>query len=170
MLSIHLKKQLRKVLAYDVEINPVASRLSRYQPLFFRCGGRLRNSIYSASDRILGLHLVKNARLPVLKPVTISGNLTNGKNVTFTFELGDGSLSLQPADQPQIRHIYDQPGSYIVSMEATNPVTGSITVSEVRETKPQGNQKKRTNVFFCWRWTALQMLSKCLNKLFYRRR
>ena len=99
-----------------------------------RCGGRLRNSIYSASERILGLKLVKNGRLPVLRPVTISGNLTNGVNVTFTFILGDGSRSQNPSDQLKVDHIYDQPGSYIVSMQATNPITGSITVSEVRLT------------------------------------
>ena len=98
-----------------------------------RCGGRLRNSIYSASERILGLSLMNTRlmNLPVLKPVTISGNLTNGMNVTFSFDLGDGSKSLEPSNVPQVRHIYDQPGSYIVSMTATNPVTGSITVSQV---------------------------------------
>ena len=96
-----------------------------------RCGGRLRNSIYSASERILGLSLMNTCHLPVLKPVTISGNLTNGMNVTFSFDLGDGSKSLEPSNVPQVRHIYDQPGSYIVSMTATNPVTGSITVSQV---------------------------------------
>ena len=100
-----------------------------------RCGGRLRNSIYSASERILGLKLVKNGRLPVLRPVSISGNLTNGVNVTYSFILGDGSRSQKPSDQPKVDHIYDQPGSFIVSMQATNPITGSITVSEVRLTK-----------------------------------
>ena len=47
--------------------------------------------------------------------------------------LGDSSKSLEPSDVPQVHHIYDQPGSYIVSMTATNPVTGSITVSQVRK-------------------------------------
>ena len=87
--------------------------------------------MYSASERILGLSFVKTGRLPVLEPVTISGNMVNGLNVTFSFKLGDGSETLEPLDEPQIRHIYDQPGSYVVSMEATNPITGSITVSEV---------------------------------------
>lgn len=96
-----------------------------------RCGGRLRNSIYSASERILGLSLIKSGPLPVLKPVTISGKMINGMNVTFTFSLGDGSRTLQPVDNPQVHHIYDQPGSYIVSMTATNLVTGSITVTKV---------------------------------------
>lgn len=57
--------------------------------------------------------------------------MINGLNVTFSFKLGDGSETLEPSEQSQIRHIYDQPGSYVVSMEATNPITGSITVSEV---------------------------------------
>ena len=57
--------------------------------------------------------------------------MINGLNVTFSFKLGDGSETLEPSEEPQIRHIYDQPGSYVVSMEATNPITGSITVSEV---------------------------------------
>ena len=57
--------------------------------------------------------------------------MVNGLNVTFSFKLGDGSETLERSEQPQIRHIYDQPGSYVVSMEATNPITGSITVSEV---------------------------------------
>ena len=98
---------------------------------FPRCGGQLRNSVYSASERILGLSLIKRGRLPVLEPVTISGSMINGLNVTFSFKLGDGSETLEPSEEPQIRHIYDQPGSYVVSMEATNPITGSITVSEV---------------------------------------
>ena len=98
---------------------------------FSRCGGHLRNSIYSASERILGLSLISTGRLPVLKPVTISGNMVNGLNVTFTFTLGDGSKTQRPSNQPIVRHIYNQPGSYIVSMEATNPVTGSVTVSQV---------------------------------------
>ena len=68
----------------------------------------------------------------MLKPVTISGNMINGMNVTFSFILGDGSQTMQPSEQPRVHHIYDQPGSYVVSMEASNPVTGSITVSEVR--------------------------------------
>ena len=91
----------------------------------------MRNSVYSASERILGLSLVKTGRLPLLEPVTISGSMVNGLNVTFSFKLGDGSETLEPSEQSQIRHIYDQPGSYVVSMEATNPITGSITVSEV---------------------------------------
>ena len=98
---------------------------------FPRCGGQLRNSVYSASERILGLSLIKRDRLPVLEPVTISGSMINGLNVTFSFKLGDGSETLEPSEEPQIRHIFDQPGSYVVSMEATNPITGSITVSEV---------------------------------------
>ena len=98
---------------------------------FARCGGQLRNSVYSASERILGLSMIKTGRLPVLEPVTISGSMINGLNVTFSFKLGDGSETLEPSEEPQIRHIYDQPGSYVVSMEATNPITGSITVSEV---------------------------------------
>ena len=57
--------------------------------------------------------------------------MINGLNVTFSFKLGDGAETLEPSEEPQIRHIYDQPGSYVVSMEATNPITGSITVSEV---------------------------------------
>ena len=101
------------------------------QLLPLRCGGRLRNSIYSASERILGLSLIKRGRLPVLKPVTISGNIVNGMNVTFSFILGDGSRTMEPSDRPEVRHIYDQPGSYTVSVEATNPITGSIMASEV---------------------------------------
>ncbi|XP_020613568.1 uncharacterized protein LOC110051836 [Orbicella faveolata] len=57
--------------------------------------------------------------------------MVNGLNVTFAFKLGDGSETLEPSEEPLIRHIYDQPGSYVVSMEATNPITGSITVSEM---------------------------------------
>ena len=59
--------------------------------------------------------------------------MINGLNVTFSFTLGDGSQTLELSKQPQVHHIYDQPGSYIVSMEATNPITGSIVVSQVRK-------------------------------------
>ncbi|PFX20690.1 Polycystic kidney disease and receptor for egg jelly-related protein [Stylophora pistillata] len=98
---------------------------------WLRCGGERKISIYSASERILGLSLMNTGHLQVLKPVTISANLTNGMNVTFSFTLGDGSKSLEPSKVPQVRHIYDQPGSYIVSMTATNLVTGSVTVSQM---------------------------------------
>ena len=113
---------------------------------FPRCGGRLRNSIYSASERILGLSLVKRGRLPLLELVTISGSMVNGLNVTFSFKLGDGSETLEPSEEPRIRHIYDQPGSYVVSMEATNPITGSITVSEVGLVKVICQIKEPTNL------------------------
>ena len=68
--------------------------------------------------------------------------MVNGLNVTFTFKLGDGSETLEPSEEPQIRHIYDQPGSYVVSMEATNPITGSITVSEVGMLKFKDQTRK----------------------------
>ena len=68
--------------------------------------------------------------------------MVNGLNVTFTFKLGDGSETLEPSEEPQIRHIYDQPGSYVVSMKATNPITGSITVSEVGMLKFKDQTRK----------------------------
>ena len=96
-----------------------------------KCGGPLRNSIYSASDRILGFRIQDNGPLPLLQPVTISGTLVNGMNVTFGFDLGDGTATAMYASEPRIRHIYDWPGSHIVTFRASNLVTGTVTTSQV---------------------------------------
>ncbi|KAK3736330.1 hypothetical protein QZH41_020801, partial [Actinostola sp. cb2023] len=96
-----------------------------------RCGGPNKNSIYSAGARILGLTLQPMNTLAILKPVYVHGNLSNGLNVYYTFNLGDGTQVTKPSNQPIARHIYDQPGSYVVTFTASNTMSGSVTSSRV---------------------------------------
>lgn len=96
-----------------------------------RCGGPNKNSIYSAGARILGLTLQPIDNLEILKPVNIYGNLSNGLDVYYTFNLGDGTQITRASNQPIVRHIYDQPGSYVVTFTASNAMSGSVSSSRV---------------------------------------
>lgn len=96
-----------------------------------RCGGKNKNSIYSAYSRILGLTLQPEKSLGILVPVFVRGNLSNGIDVYFTFNLGDGTQVTKPSTKPIVRHIYDQPGSYVVTFIASNTISGSVWTSAV---------------------------------------
>lgn len=96
-----------------------------------RCGGPNKNSIYSAGARILGLSLHPMDHLEILKPIHMYGNLSNGLNVYYTFDLGDGTRITKASNQPVARHIYDQPGSYVVTLIASNVMSGSVSSSRV---------------------------------------
>ena len=98
-----------------------------------KCGGELKSSIYTATDRILGFRIQNSDPLPLLEPVTLSASLVNGRNATFGFELGDGTITDLKIPQPEMRHIYDQPGSYKVTFRAANQISGTVSVSKILE-------------------------------------
>lgn len=91
----------------------------------------MKNSIYTARERILGFSLHPVKKLPILEPITIYGNLTNGRNVSYTYDLGDGTRMSQSSNQLRVRHIYDLPGSYVVTFTASNAISGSTSTSSV---------------------------------------
>ncbi|XP_048582698.1 polycystic kidney disease and receptor for egg jelly-related protein [Nematostella vectensis] len=98
---------------------------------YLKCGGPLKNSVYNAGERILGFTLQKIESLNILEPVNIHGGITNGINVSYVFDLGDGTLVTKPSSEPKARHIYDKPGSYVVTATASNIISGEVVASEV---------------------------------------
>ena len=91
-----------------------------------KCGGRDVISVYSVENRILGLRIQDPGNLDILKRVSIQANVSNGKDITFYFNLGDGD-AVKPlvTTFPNTTHVYDKPGTYEVKLTAQNNVSGT---------------------------------------------
>lgn len=99
-------------------------------PNWMTCGGASTKSIYNVSERITGLLMMRHRRLAILEPVKIFASLVNGQSVSFTFNFGDDTTSRQ-LSIPEARHIYDKPGSYIITVRANNVLSGFVSASTV---------------------------------------
>ena len=67
-------------------------------------------------------------RLNILAPVKIFGNLVNGIGVKFSFTLGDGTTT-KWIPSPEVTHIFDIPGSYVITITATSETSGFVSHS-----------------------------------------
>ena len=83
--------------------------------------------VVSSAEEITGLVAVNDGPTILGATTTLSATVTAGTNVSYTWDLGDGT----PAAGDVVQHIYPGAGQYIAAVTATNEVNVLTTTSTV---------------------------------------
>ncbi|KAI1886621.1 hypothetical protein AGOR_G00197690 [Albula goreensis] len=124
----------------SVSINNTISYISTYAEML-------------VSEKIQGLSVSSSGPTELNTPTVISAQVEAGNNITWTFEMGDGTV--RTVAEPQVEHTYAKDGNYTVNVTATNNVSSQwvmldvqVFVLQVLQLEPSGCIQELTDVNF----------------------
>lgn len=85
-------------------------------------------TIFFQEEAIAGLVATNNSPTALGQPTTLTANVTNGSNVVYTWDFGDGAAGAGAA----VQHVYPDTGLYTATVTATNPLNQATAATTIQ--------------------------------------
>ncbi|XP_043944837.1 polycystin-1 [Protopterus annectens] len=111
------------------------------------------NVSFTVMEEITGLQMSSDAPTEIHTPMTVKVSVETGDNITWTFDMGDGTVIRTL--QSEIKHTYSKDANYTVNVSGENPVNSvsqtlvvRVFVLEVLKIEPSECIQELSNTTF----------------------